>query len=79
LTNAAKYTEPEGEIRLSAHAGSDEVIIRITDTGIGISSEAMSQIFVMFSQVRVTGERPGGGLGIGLALAKRVVELRGES
>jgi PAS domain S-box-containing protein len=77
LTNAAKYTEPEGEIRLSVSSTCDEVIMRITDTGIGISPEAMPHIFLMFSQVRATGDRSGGGLGIGLALAKHVVELHG--
>ncbi|HLF09887.1 MAG TPA: ATP-binding protein, partial [Gammaproteobacteria bacterium] len=75
LTNAAKYTNPQGQIRLSAACSDGALVIKVTDNGIGISSDAIADIFLMFSQVRPTHDRSAGGLGIGLALAKRVIEL----
>jgi len=77
LTNAAKYTDPEGYIRLSARCEGDEVTIRVSDTGIGISSEALPRLFEMFSQIPCARDRSEGGLGIGLALTKGLVELHG--
>jgi PAS domain S-box-containing protein len=77
LTNAAKYTDAEGQIRLSALCEPNEVIIRVADTGIGISAEAMPKIFEMFAQVPSVKDRSEGGLGIGLALTKGLVELHG--
>lgn len=79
LTNAAKYTDPGGSIRLRALADAEVVTITVTDTGIGISSEALVRLFTMFSQVKATRDRSEGGLGIGLALAKGLVELHGGS
>jgi PAS domain S-box-containing protein len=75
LTNAAKYTDPDGEIRLSAAASADEVIIRVADTGIGITPDTLPSVFEMFSQLHNGRDRSEGGLGIGLALSKGVVEL----
>jgi signal transduction histidine kinase len=75
LTNAAKYTDPKGDIRLSAARSGDRLVLKVTDNGIGISAAAMPEIFVMFSQVHAAEQRSNGGLGIGLALAKRVMEL----
>ncbi|MGN6547694.1 MAG: ATP-binding protein, partial [Aureliella sp.] len=75
LTNAAKYTNPGGVIRLSAEQQGDQVVISVRDTGIGISSENLSRIFEMFSQVDPALERTQGGLGIGLALVKRLVGM----
>ena len=77
LTNAAKYTDPDGRIGLSASCGDGIVTISVTDTGIGIPPDAMSNLFGMFSQVKSSKDRSEGGLGIGLALAKGLVELHG--
>jgi PAS domain S-box-containing protein len=77
LTNAAKYTDPDGRIGLTASRHDDVITISVTDTGIGIAPEAMSKLFAMFSQVRSSKDRSEGGLGIGLALAKGLVELHG--
>jgi signal transduction histidine kinase len=75
LTNAAKYTDPEGRIRLEAGRRGDHVSIRVTDDGIGISADALPHIFTMFSQVQSS--RSSGGLGIGLALSRGLIELHG--
>jgi PAS domain S-box-containing protein len=77
LTNAAKYTDPEGHIRLTARSECEEVVIRVADTGIGISAEALPRVFEMFAQVTSASDRSEGGLGIGLALTKGLVELHG--
>jgi signal transduction histidine kinase len=77
LTNAAKYTDPEGQIRLSALCEGDDVVIRVKDSGIGISATALPRVFNMFSQVHSTTDRSEGGLGIGLALAQGLIELHG--
>jgi PAS domain S-box-containing protein len=77
LTNAAKYTDPEGQIRLSASCEHDQLVIRVADSGVGINAENLPNIFEMFSQVHPTMDRSEGGLGIGLALARGLVELHG--
>ncbi|MDP8986123.1 MAG: ATP-binding protein [Pseudomonadota bacterium] len=77
LTNAAKYTDAEGCIRLAASLGRQHVTIRVTDNGIGISATALPKIFEMFAQVSAARDRAEGGLGIGLALTKGLVELHG--
>jgi PAS domain S-box-containing protein len=77
LTNAAKYTDPDGSIWLSAQCGSDTIDISVRDTGIGIPVEASTRIFEMFSQVKSGKDRSEGGLGIGLALARGLTELHG--
>jgi signal transduction histidine kinase len=77
LTNAAKYTDPEGQIRVSARCEGDDVVIRVKDSGIGISATALPRVFNMFSQVHSTTDRSEGGLGIGLALAQGLIELHG--
>ncbi len=77
LTNAAKYTDPDGRIGLTASCADGTITISVTDTGIGIPPEAMGSLFGMFSQVRSSKDRSEGGLGIGLALAKGVIELHG--
>jgi signal transduction histidine kinase len=77
LTNAAKYTDPEGQIRLTACCEASDVVIRVADSGIGISAAALPRVFNMFSQVHSTTDRSEGGLGIGLALAQGLIELHG--
>jgi PAS domain S-box-containing protein len=77
LTNAAKYTDPEGQIRLSAACESEQLVIRVVDSGVGINPDNLPRIFEMFSQVHPTMDRSEGGLGIGLALARGLVELHG--
>jgi signal transduction histidine kinase len=77
LTNAAKYTKPQGQIRLSARCDSGQLVIRVADSGVGISPENLPRVFRMFSQLHPTMDRAEGGLGIGLALAKGLVELHG--
>jgi PAS domain S-box-containing protein len=77
LTNAAKYTNPRGAIRVSALPAHEEVLISVEDNGIGISAEDLPRVFGMFAQVRSAQEHAAGGLGIGLALAKGIVEMHG--
>lgn len=77
LTNAAKYTEPGGSIRFSAVSEGDEIVFRIRDTGIGIPAEMLPEVFGLFTQVDATADRSQGGLGIGLTLVRRLVELHG--
>jgi signal transduction histidine kinase/CheY-like chemotaxis protein len=77
LTNAAKYTDPGGTIELRAGRRGDAIVIEVQDNGIGIPPESMPEAFRMFAQLRPTSERNGGGLGIGLALSKGLVELHG--
>jgi signal transduction histidine kinase len=79
LTNAAKYTNSEGQIRLGARCEGGQLVIRVADSGVGISAENLPRIFRMFSQLHPTMDRSEGGLGIGLALAKGLVELHGGS
>lgn len=77
LTNAAKYTERPGRICLIAEREQREVIIRVRDTGVGIPADKLSSVFEMFFQVDRSLERSRGGLGIGLSLVRRLVELHG--
>jgi PAS domain S-box-containing protein len=77
LTNSAKYTEPGGHISISAQSRDSEIEISVRDDGIGIPPEALFHIFDMFSQVDRSIERTTGGLGIGLALVKGIVEMHG--
>ncbi|MDF3021040.1 MAG: putative histidine kinase, hybrid [Steroidobacteraceae bacterium] len=77
LTNAAKYTDAEGEISLTARLANTELVIAIRDNGIGLTRESMPGLFTMFSQVNSAIDRAEGGLGIGLALVKGLVALHG--
>ncbi len=77
LNNAAKYTESGGHIELRAHIEAGKLHVEIKDTGIGIQPEMLVNIFEMFSQVDTSLNRSRGGLGIGLTLVKRLVELHG--
>ena len=77
LNNAAKYTNRGGRVRLSGKVEDKELTIRVTDNGIGIEPGMLEHVFEMFVQVDSTLERSNAGLGVGLSLAKRLVELHG--
>ena len=77
LNNAAKYSEEGGHIALTAELHGEEVIVRVTDRGIGIPADHLPHIFEMFMQVDTSFERSQGGLGIGLSLVKGLVEMHG--
>ncbi len=77
LTNAAKYTAPQGAIRIMVAPHDGELSISVEDNGIGIAPEELPHVFGMFAQLRSAQEHAAGGLGIGLALAKGIVELHG--
>ena len=79
LNNAAKYTERGGRIDLRAELQGSDVVVSVTDTGIGIPADKLPTIFEMFSQVEGALSRSQGGLGIGLCLVKRLVEMHGGS
>ena len=79
LGNAAKYTQRGGHITLSAAESGPEVVIRVRDNGIGIPAELMPMIFNLFTQLDHTSGPPQSGLGIGLALVQRLVEMHGGS
>jgi len=79
LNNSAKYTPSGGRISLSIEVGEQEVTIVITDNGVGIIPELQPDIFEMFMQVDRNRNRAQGGLGIGLTLVKRLVEMHGGS
>jgi signal transduction histidine kinase/CheY-like chemotaxis protein len=75
LNNAAKYTPNGGQIKLTLSAESEQAVVRVRDTGIGISAELLPSIFELFTQGDQSLERSEGGLGLGLAVARRLVEL----
>jgi PAS domain S-box-containing protein len=77
LTNAAKYTDPAGEILISTRVEGGVVVLAITDNGIGISPETLPTVFDLFVQSDRTLDRARGGLGIGLSLVKRLIDLHG--
>jgi CheY-like chemotaxis protein/two-component sensor histidine kinase len=77
LNNAAKYTEDAGRIRLVVECDGGQVVIRVRDTGVGIPADMVPHVFDLFTQVERTLHRAQGGLGIGLALVRRLVEMHG--
>ena len=77
LTNSAKYTPRGGQIWLAAERQGEDVVVCVRDNGIGIPAESLRSIFDMFSQVDRSIERTTGGLGIGLALVRGLVEMHG--
>jgi len=77
LINAAKYTDEGGEIHLSAERLADEVVLKVRDNGIGIPAHMLRRIFEPFMQEQQTEDRVQGGLGIGLALVRKLIDLHG--
>lgn len=77
LTNAAKYTSEGGHIWVTVQQEADECVLRVRDTGAGISPELLPHIFDLFTQAERSLDRSQGGLGIGLALVQRLTQLHG--
>ncbi len=77
LTNAAKYTTEGGRIWLSLYRDGNDCVVRVQDTGVGISPALLPRIFDLFTQAERSLDRSQGGLGIGLALVQRLTELHG--
>lgn len=77
LTNAAKYTNPGGQIRITLTRWPDRASISVRDNGIGIPAEHLSSVFEMFTQVDRSSRRTQGGLGIGLTLVRTLVAMHG--
>ncbi len=79
LNNAAKYTPEGGQITLRVEVGVNEITVSVRDNGVGIGPELMPHVFDLFSQAERSPDRSQGGLGLGLALVKRLAELHGGS
>ncbi len=79
INNAAKYTNPGGHISIAVSKDDGEVVFRVRDSGIGIEPEFLARIFEPFTQIDRSLDRAHGGLGIGLTLVRRLVELQGGS
>ena len=77
LTNAAKYTEEGGHVWLTVQQEDDECVLRVRDTGVGITPALLPRIFDLFTQADRSLDRSQGGLGIGLALVQRLTDLHG--
>jgi signal transduction histidine kinase len=77
LVNASKYSDPGGRISISTSIQGQHAIVRIKDSGIGITAQALPHIFDLYVQVDATAARSRSGLGIGLALVRKIVELHG--
>ena len=77
LNNAAKYTPPGGRIRLAAQAEAGRARLSVSDNGIGMTRELIARAFELFAQAERDADRAQGGLGIGLAVVRRLVELHG--
>ncbi len=79
LTNAAKYTEPGGHVSVRAERQGSDAVVTVTDDGVGIPPEDLPHVFELFAQVDRSLDRSQGGLGLGLAIVRRLVELHGGS
>lgn len=79
LSNAAKFTDPGGQIQLTLSSEAADVVFRVRDSGVGIPQDMLEKVFDLFVQVDTTLDRAQGGLGIGLTLVRSLVELHGGS
>jgi PAS domain S-box-containing protein len=77
LSNAAKYTDPGGLVRMTVAREGDDAVVRVIDNGVGIPADMLPRIFDLFTQVDTSLSRSHGGLGIGLALVRTLVEMHG--
>ena len=77
LNNAAKYTPEGGTISITARRDEDSAVLVVADTGIGIPADMLPKVFDLFTQVGSNLERSQGGLGIGLALVRQLLEMHG--
>lgn len=77
LTNSIKYTDPGGQIHIQTRVEGESAVIDVIDTGVGIGPELLPKVFDLFVQSERTLDRAQGGLGIGLALVKRLIEMHG--
>jgi PAS domain S-box-containing protein len=77
LTNAARYTPPDGEVDISAVTEDGEVVLRVRDSGVGIDADLLPEVFEMFVQGPRGSDREGGGLGLGLSLVRSLTALHG--
>jgi CheY-like chemotaxis protein len=77
LHNAAKFTPEGGQIWLAAEADHGQVVLRVRDTGVGISQDLLPHVFDLFRQADNSLDRSAGGLGIGLTLVRRILEMHG--
>lgn len=77
LNNAAKYTPARGQVMLHVAAGDEQIEVEVEDSGVGISPALLPRIFDLFTQAERSPDRAQGGLGLGLALVKKLLELQG--
>jgi signal transduction histidine kinase/CheY-like chemotaxis protein len=77
LNNAAKFTEEGGRVELTAQQQDQEVVVRVRDTGIGMTEEMLTRAFDLFAQADCSLDRTQAGLGIGLTLARRLIQMHG--
>ena len=77
LTNAAKYTDVGGEIRIHPYIDAEHAVIEVTDSGVGMSADFLPQAFELFAQSDRTLDRAQGGLGIGLSVCRQLMEMQG--
>jgi len=77
LTNAAKYSEPGGDIKLTATVDAHQVRVEVHDAGIGLAADELERVFELFAQVDTSIDRAHGGLGIGLTLVRQLTEMHG--
>jgi signal transduction histidine kinase len=77
VSNAIKYTEPPGQISVGLRAENRQAVLEVADTGVGIAAELLPHVFEPFRQAQQSLDRTAGGLGLGLALVERLVELHG--
>jgi signal transduction histidine kinase len=75
LTNASKYTDEGGQITLSVQTQDGYAVVRVKDSGIGIAAQALPDVFNLYMQVDVASARSRSGVGVGLALVRKIIEM----
>ncbi len=77
INNAAKFTEPGGQIRISARTEDGEAVVSVEDDGVGIPADALQRVFDLFTRIETNSDTMQSGLGVGLTLARRLVDMHG--